>query len=143
MVDRRAKGLLLRGGDARVVVVIVLSREQHRRAEQRRNQVPVIVASTAPDEEADVVQRPSGSSAQLSNLGIAFPKLLGELHAGIAVLILEPSGQRRELDLFDILHPRIARIPCHGVPIESGVEYLKVPGAPTAAPASRRSTSSD
>src|SRR5262245_43602217 len=142
MIGRRAKGLLLRGGNARVVVVIVLSREQHRRAEQRRNQIPVIVAATAPDEEADVVQRPAGSSALLGNLGIALPELLGELHTGIAVFILESLEQRRE-HLFDILHPRIARIPCHGVPIESGVEYLKVPGAPTAAPASRRSTSSD
>src|SRR5215475_2265242 len=101
MVDRRAKGLLLRGGNARIVVVIVLSREQHRRAEQRRNQVPVIVAATAPDEEADVAQRSAGSSALLGNLGIALPELLDELHTGIAVLILELSKQRRELDLFD------------------------------------------
>jgi hypothetical protein len=104
MVDRRAKGLLLRGGNARVVVVVILSREQYRRAEQRRNQLPVIVAARAPDEEADIAQRPAGSSAPLGDLGIALSELLDEPHRVSAVLILEAVEQRFELDRFDVLH---------------------------------------
>src|SRR6476646_8698569 len=90
MVDRRAKGILLCGGNLRVVVVVVLSGEQYRRADQRRNQLPVIVADTAPDDEADIVQRRTvGSSALTGDLGIILPELLSEPHGGIAVLTLK------------------------------------------------------
>src|SRR6185436_17457115 len=104
MVGRQAKGLLLRGGNARVVVVVVLSPEQYRRAEQRRNQRRVIVVGTAPDEEAETAQRPAGSSARLGDLGIALSELVGEPHGGSAVLILEAAEQRFKLDRFDFLH---------------------------------------
>src|SRR4051812_42798095 len=101
MVGCRAKGLLLRGGNARVVVVVVLSREQYCRAEQRRNQLLVIVAATVPHEEADIVHRPAGSSALLGDLGIVLAELLGEPDRGITVLVLEAVEQRRELDRFE------------------------------------------
>jgi hypothetical protein len=102
MIGRQAKGLLLRGGNARVVVIVVLSREQYRHAEQRRNQLSVTLAETAPDDEADIAQRSAGSSALLGDLGIVGPELRGEPYIGIAVLMLEAAEQRRELDLFDV-----------------------------------------
>src|SRR5262249_52957816 len=110
MIDRCAEGVFLRGRNARIVIIVVLSREQHRGVEQRRNQLLVIVAATAPHEEADIAQRSARSSALLGDFGVALPELGDEPHRGIAELVLEAAVQRRELDLFDVRSAKPMRL---------------------------------